>query len=766
METIKGLTTKEVKQRIDEGKVNYNTDVKTKTIGQIIFTNFFTWFNFLNLAIAFVIFMVGSYKNMLFMGVVICNTVISTFQEIRSKRTVDKLSLLNEKKATVIRNGKEEEIDIYKIVLDDVLKLKSGNQIVTDSKVIDGEVLVNESLITGESDAILKKEGDELLSGSFIVSGTCYAKVIHVAKDNYASKISSEAKYLKRVHSEIMFFINRIIKYISIAIIPVGTLLFLNQIDLPGNTFNMAVVNVGAALIGMIPEGLVLLTSTVLAISVIRLAKYKVLVQELYCIENLARVDTICLDKTGTLTKGTMEVHDVVPLNLTKMSDITDALGMIGYNMENDNQTMDAIKRKYARKNDYKVVEIVPFSSEKKWSGISYEKESFVLGAPEILLKDTSKIKKELDNYAVHNRVVLLAKSKHKLNKMIPRDLEVMALILIKDQIRKDAKSTINYFKDQNVDLKIISGDNPITVANIAKEVGIENVNYIDMSKNNLSAKEICEKYNVFGRVKPDEKKALVLALKSYGHTVAMTGDGVNDVLALKEADCSVAMNSGSDAARNVSQLVLLDNNFSSMPKVVGEGRRSINNIQRSSSLFLCKTIYATLLALIFVFLNTNYPFIPIQLSLTSMVTIGIPSFVLALEPNNEKIKGKILINVLQKSVPTALTIVFGIMLIYFMQGPLMLSASQVSTLCVLVTGATGFMLLFYICLPFNKLRTALFAFVVILFVSLIIGFKNFFSLVLPTPHIFILLIILIMIQVTVFNFLTKICNKLFKQKD
>lgn len=763
MEKITGLTTKEVNQRISEGKVNYNTDVKTKTIGQIIFTNFFTWFNFLNLAIAFVIFMVGSYKNMLFMGVVVCNTVISTFQEIRSKRTVDKLSLLNAKKATVIRNGKEEEIDIYKIVLDDVLKLKAGNQIVTDSRVIEGEVLVNESLITGESDAIPKKKGDELLSGSFIVSGMCYAKVIHVAKDNYAAKISSEAKYLKRVHSEIMSFINKIIKYISIAIIPVGTLLFLNQIGLPDNNFSTAVVNVGAALIGMIPEGLVLLTSTVLAISVIRLAKYKVLVQELYCIENLARVDTICLDKTGTLTKGTMEVHDIVPLNLTKMSDITDALGMISYNMEADNQTMDAIKRKYARKNDYKVIEIVPFSSDKKWSGISYEKESYVLGAPEILLKDTSKIKNELDSYAAHNRVVLLAKSKHKLNKTIPRDLEVMALILIKDKIRKDAKATIDYFKKQNVDLKIISGDNPITVANIAKEVGIENVNYIDMSSNKKPIKEICEKYNVFGRVKPDEKKSLVLALKSYGHTVAMTGDGVNDVLALKEADCSVAMNSGSDAARNVSQLVLLDNNFSSMPKVVGEGRRSINNIQRSSSLFLCKTIYATLLALIFVFLNTNYPFIPIQLSLTSMVTIGIPSFVLALEPNNEKIKGKILTNVLQKSVPTALTIVFGIMLIYCMQDTLMLSASQVSTLCVLVTGATGFMLLFYISLPFNKLRTALFAFVVILFVSLVIGFRNFFSLVLLTPHIFILLIILIMIQVMVFNFLTKICNKIFK---
>lgn len=368
MEKIIGLSTEEVNKRIKEGKINYNTDVKTKTIGQIIFTNFFTWFNFLNLAIAVIIFMVGSYKNLLFLGVVICNTIISTFQEIRSKRTVDRLSLLSAKKAVVVRSGKEEEIDIHQIVLDDIVRLKAGNQIVTDSKIISGEVLVNESLITGESNAISKKNS-ELLSGSFVVSGTCYAKTIHVAKDNYAAKISSEAKYLKRVHSEIMYFINKIIKYISVAIIPVGILLFMNQINLDDNTFTDAVVNVGAALIGMIPEGLVLLTSTVLAISVIRLAKYKVLVQELYCIENLARVDTICLDKTGTLTKGEMEVNKVVPLNLTKMSDITDALGIISYHMEIDNQTMEAINRKYARKNDYKVLEIVPFSSEKNGQG-------------------------------------------------------------------------------------------------------------------------------------------------------------------------------------------------------------------------------------------------------------------------------------------------------------------------------------------------------------------------------------------------------------
>lgn len=760
---ITGLNNNEINHRIKAGKINYNTDVKTKSFGQIIFTNFFTWFNFLNLGIAFIIFSVGSYKNLLFLGVVICNTIISTFQEIRSKITIDKLSLLNEKKALVVRNGAEEKIDIYGIVLDDILKLKTGNQIVTDSTIIDGDILVNESLITGESNSISKKKGDTLLSGSFVVSGTCYAKVIHVGKDNYTSKISSEAKYLKKVRSEIMTFINRIIKYISFAIIPMGVLLFFNQISLDGNTFQMAVVNVGAALIGMIPEGLVLLTSTVLAVSVIRLAKYKVLVQELYCIENLARIDTICLDKTGTLTKGQMEVNDIVSLNLTKKSDITDALGVLSYHLEKDNQTMEAIYRKYGRRNDYNVLEIVPFSSESKWSGISFENESYVIGAPEILLSDLTKIKYELDKYAKDNRVVLLAKSKRKLNKKIPHNLEVMALILIKDKLRSDAKDTINYFKKQNVALKIISGDNPITVANIAKEVGIENVKYIDMSKNKEKIDDICEKYNVFGRVKPNEKKALVLSLKKHGHAVAMTGDGVNDVLALKEADCSIAMNSGSDAARNVSQLVLLNNNFSSMPKIVGEGRRSINNIQRSSSLFLCKTIYATLLALIFVILNNEYPFIPIQLSLTSMVTIGIPSFILALEPNNDKISGKILSNVLQKSVPTALTIVISIMIIYLFQNPLLLTETQVSTLCVLLTGATGFMLLFYISYPFNKLRRILFIFVVTVFILFVVGLRNFFSLTLLTPHVCLIFVILLMINITIFCILTSICLKVFK---
>lgn len=762
MEKLKGLTEQEVIELKEKGLVNYNSDVKTKSIYQIIIGNFFTLFNFLNFGLALAIFLVGSYKNLLFLGVVFCNTLISTIQEIRSKRVIDKLSLLNESKATVIRDGVERQIGIHEIVLGDIIKLKAGNQIVSDSRILDGEILVNESLITGESESVTKNKNMEILSGSFVVSGSCLAEVIHVGADNYTAQISAEAKYIKKVNSEIMNFINKIIKYISIAIIPIGVLLFLGQMD--SGTFSDTVVHVVAALIGMIPEGLVLLTSTVLAISVIRLSKYNVLVQELYCIETLARVDTICLDKTGTITKGEMEVSKLVSLNGTDMNEIVSALSMMSYRMANDNQTMEAISKKYARRNDYKVLEIVPFSSQAKWSGISFEDVSYILGAPEIVLKDTSKIDKELGLYTSSNRVVLLGKVNHKLNKTLPLDVEPMGLVIINDKVRLEARATLEYFKEQGVDIKLISGDNPKTVAGVAEKVGLTNIKYIDMSKCDEPIIDIADKYNVFGRVKPKQKKEIVMALKAHGHTVAMTGDGVNDVLALKEADCSVAMNSGSDAARNVSQLVLLDSNFASMPKVVAEGRRSINNIQRSSSLFLCKTTYATLLAIIFVFLPQSYPFEPIQLTLTSVVTIGIPSFILALEPNNERINGKIILNVLKRSIPTALTIVANILIIMFLPCIIRLTTDEVSTLCVLLTGLTGFMLLYRISLPFNSLRRCLFGFLLVLFSVGVVFFRELFSLTMLTPKLLILTLALFMIAITLFNIFTDLFYKVSKK--
>jgi cation-transporting ATPase E len=762
MKEIKGLTNQEVELLKQKGLVNYKSTIKTKSVGQIIMTNFFTLFNFLNFALALAIFLVHSYKNLLFLGVVFCNTVISTVQEIRSKKIVDKLSLLNETKATVIRDGVERSIGIHDIVLGDVVKLKAGNQIVTDSKVLDGEILVNESLITGESESVTKTKGDNILSGSFVVSGKAIVETIHVGADNYAAKISLEAKYVKKVNSEIMSFINKVIMTVSILIIPIGIFLFMNQLET--NTLDDAIVKVVAGLIGMIPEGLVLLTSTVLAISVIRLAQDNVLVQELYCIETLARVDTICLDKTGTLTEGNMEVSQLIPLNGTNMNDVISALGVISYHMDNDNQTMEAISKKYAVKNDDKVLEIVPFSSQTKWSGISFESVSYVIGAPEIVLDDVSKISKELEKFVNNNRVVILVKSLKKLNKKIPDDIVPMALIVINDKIRPDALATLNYFKEEGVDIKLISGDNPKTVAGVASKVGMSDIKYIDMSKVKTPIIELAEKYNVFGRVKPNQKKEIILALKAKGHTVAMTGDGVNDVLALKEADCSVAMNSGSDAARNVSQLVLLDSNFASMPKVVAEGRRSINNIQRSSSLFLCKTVYATLLAIIFAFLGRSYPFIPIQLTLTSVVTIGIPSFVLALEPNNERINGRIIVNVLKKSIPTALTIVSNILIIMILPSFVRLSQMEISTLCVILTALTGFMLLYRISVPFNNLRRLLFAFVISMFVLEITCLRSFFSLSEMSFKLILLVAGLFAIAMLIFNFFTNLFYTITKK--
>ena len=756
---ITGLTQKEAEERASKGLINYKADVKTKSIKMIIMTNFLTLFNFLNLGLGLAIFLVGEYKNLLFLGVVICNTLISTIQEIRSKLTVDKISLLNVAKTTVVRDNKELEIGINEIVLGDVCHLKAGNQIATDSKIINGEVLVNESLITGESESVSKKEGDELLSGSYIVSGFCYAKTINVGADNYAAKISAEAKYLKKANSEIMNFIKKIIKIISVCIIPIGILMFMHQLNLPGSTFKEAVVSTVASLIGMIPEGLVLLISTVLAISVMRLAKDRVLVQELYCIETLARVDTICLDKTGTLTKGIMKVSEIVPLNADK-KEIEKALGLMSYHMASDNQTMEAISEKYAKKNKEVVKKIIPFSSARKWSGISFNNVSYVLGAPEIVCPG-GKFNDVLAKYTEDNRVVLLGKTNITLTDKLPNDITALGLILISDEIRPEARITLDYFKEQGVDIKLISGDNPKTVAGVAKKVGLKNVKYIDLSRNNKPIEEIAENYNVFGRVKPNEKKSLIMALKAKGHTVAMTGDGVNDVLALKEADCSVAMNSGSDAARNVSQIVLLDSDFSAMPKVVAEGRRSINNLQRSSSLFLCKTTYATLLALIFLFLNREYPFIPIQLTLTSVVTIGIPSFILALEPNNERINGRIIINVLKKSLPTALTIVSNIVILSILPSIIRLTSNEVSTLAVILTGFTGFMLLYRISVPFNLLRRVLFVFLLTVFIVFIVGFRTLFSLVILTPDLLILLAILGIIAFMLFNIYFGVCNKL-----
>lgn len=750
----KGLTVEQVKQRQDENLVNKDTSVPTKKISHIIKDNLFTLFNLLNLLLAIAVFWVSSYKNLLFMGIVICNTIISTFQEIRSKLIVDKLSILASNKVKVIRAGKAVKIDHQEVVLDDILYLTPGDQVVADAIIKEGTLEVNESFITGESDPITLKEGDTLKSGSFVIVGSCKAQVEHVGIDNYTHTISKDAKYVKPSNSILMNSLNKIIKVVSIIIVPMGLLLFYNQYSLSDNTINQAILNTVAALIGMIPEGLVLLTSTVLAVSVIRLSKLNVLVQELYCIEMLARVDTICLDKTGTITDGNMEVVDVV--KLSDKYDIDNILSNFMFRMDPENATMAAMKKYFKPQDNLKVTSKKAFSSVYKYSSVTFDEYgTFYLGAKEFIY---DKKIKELAQYEKDYRVLLLAHDSN--DHKIP-----VALILIKDTIRASAKQTLAYFKKQGVDVKIISGDNHNTVSHIAIRAGLDDVKGIDVSS--LSDEELQEailKYNVFGRVNPIQKKKMIEILQQHKHFVAMTGDGVNDVLALKQADCSIAMASGSDAARNVSQLVLLDSDFDALPSVVKEGRRTINNIERSATLFLAKTGYATLLALLFIFINSNYPFEPIQLSLTNFFTIGIPSFVLALEPNNERIKGNFLFNVCSKALPTSLTIVVNILLISFLGKFFHFEAGQISTLCVLMTGFTGFLLLIKLSYPFTKLRLSLLILLIIGFITCSTGFREFYSLTLLNLHNLVMMIALVFMSLVIFNFMSKIIDKIIQK--
>ena len=723
MKKISGLTRIEVENRIRDNKVNYDTSVKTKSIRDIIISNSFTLFNIINILLALLLVIVGSYKNTLFIFIIIINSLISIIQEVRSKRELDKLKVIASNNVLVLRDGIEEEIHINDIVLDDIIIFNNGNQVVVDSIVVDGEVEVNESFITGEAKTIYKKKGDKLLSGSFIVSGRCLAEVEHVGLDNYVAKISSNTKYSKPVSSEIMRSLNRIVSTISFIIVPVGILLFSSQYS-ASNNFNEAITSTVAGIIGMIPEGLVLLTSTVLAVSVIKLSKKKVLVQDLYCIEMLARVDVACLDKTGTITEGKLEVVRDISFN---NRDISYIISNINGASIDSNPTALALLDKYGKSNDKKVEEVIPFSSSRKYSGVKFSDITYVVGAPEFILKDNyKKYEKIISPYLEDYRVLMVGEYKKNIS-----DTKLVGLILIQDKIRESAPSTIEYFKKQGVDLKIISGDDARSVLGIAKRAGFSddtlaiNATVLETDQDILEA---VSKYSVFGRVTPDQKRKFILALQKLGHSVLMGGDGVNDVLALKEADASVAMNSGADAAKNVSQLILLDSDFSSIPDIVAEGRRTINNIERSASLFIVKTIYTFLLVFLFINTKSRYPFIPIQLSLLSTLTIGIPSFVLALEFNNNRVKRGFLLNVIKKALPTSILIVFNILIIYLLGMLFSISSNEISTMCVIISVFIGFMHLYNICNKNNIIHRLLIVVLVLVFLISYIFFKEFFS--------------------------------------
>ncbi len=770
-EPLCGLTDEEVRRRVEQGLVNQNSDIKTKSIKRIVLENLVTPFNILNFALAVLILSVGSYKNLLFMGVILCNIFIGTVQEIRAKKTIDKLSLIAQPKAHVIRGGRKQEIAIHDIVMDDITFLGAGNQVCSDAVVIDGECEVNESLLTGESEPVYKQPGDHLLSGSFIISGSCHARVEHVGKDNYAAQITDNAKYVKKPNSEIMNWTNRIIKYIGFTLIPVGIALFCKQFFISHQAYDEAVVGVVAALIGMIPEGLILLTSVVFAVSIIRLSQHKTLVQELYCIETLARVDVLCLDKTGTITEGTMEVTDVLPLHDTTDEALSVALGSLIHALEDDNPTFNAVKNHCDKYDRLTCSHIVPFSSARKWSGASFQEHgSYILGAAEFILDDVSPYQEVMQAHAEKGeRVLLLARSPHQIaDKELPADICPMAFLFISDKIRAEAPATLAYFAEQGVDIKIISGDNAVTVANIAKKAGLKTADrFVDATtlQTPEQLREAAQKYSVFGRVTPQQKLELVKALKAQGHTVAMTGDGVNDVLALKEADCSIAMASGSDAARTVSQLVLLDSNFASMPKILKEGRRSINNLQRSSSLFLTKTIFSTINAILFIFLHFDYPFQPIQLTLISALTIGAPSLILALEPNKERIQGKYIVNVIRKSIPGALTMVFSIAALAVICSVFPFRPEEISTLAVMGTGFAGLLVLLKVSLPFNWIRCALFFTMLGAFVFSVFVLKDLFSLSVITLPMFYCFLILAGFAAIVFVLLSLLIDRLLSRQ-
>ena len=762
-----GLTNEQVQERIAEGKVNVNENPNTRTYKQIILENTLTFFNFLNIALLVLVLFVRSYKNSMFMGIILINTVIGIIQEIRAKKTIDKLAILTESKTVVLREGKKWSISTEKLVLDDLIFLKTGDQVPADVKVLEGTVEVNESLLTGESDNLSKSQGDELFSGSFVTSGEACCQVIHVGKDNYASQITSEAKEFKRHNSELRNSLNAILKVISIIIVPLGAMLFYKQYMIVGDTLKDSVVNMVAAVLGMIPEGLVLLTSVALTLGSMVLATKKTLVQELYCIETLARVDTLCLDKTGTITEGTMKVEDVQLYDTAqttvvqhtakfdsetgepvqnvsalkpevtvsaekengqiqetvnsetasqeerqKLQEIDHIMGNMMSVLHDQNATADALRKRFPSRNDLKLIHAIPFSSDRKYSGAVFEgRGTYLMGAAQFLFPEgNEELLEHCSSYAQEGyRILVLAHSEQETKGTErPTGLEPLGLFLITDVIREEAPDTLAFFDSQGVDLKVISGDDPVTVSAIAKKAGLKNANhYIDATtiKTPEEMQRAVAECSVFGRVTPQQKKQMVQALQSQKHTVAMTGDGVNDVLALKEADCSIAMAAGSDAAKNIANVVLLDSNFGAMPHIVNQGRRVVNNIRIAASMFLIKTIFSVLLSLITIFFGDAYPFEPIQMSLISACAVGIPTFLLTQENNYNKIDHTFLRHVFMNAFPAAVTITGCVFTIMLVCQDVYHSNVMLNTACVLVTGWNYMSALRTVYSPLNTYR-------------------------------------------------------------
>ncbi|HAK43431.1 MAG TPA: carbonate dehydratase [Clostridium sp.] len=714
---VVGLTEEEVQERIKKGQVNILPKAPSRTIGQIIKANLFTLFNAINAVLAVIVITAGSPKNALFAGVILSNTLLGIIQQLRAKATLEKLSVLNMSNVKVIRDGEAKEIYIEELVLDDVMILTPGDQVVADGVVLkDSEFEVDESLLTGEADSVGKKENTNLLSGSFIVAGEGYAKVINVGANTYTAKLADEARKFKLINSELQGATNKILKIIMWLIIPIGGLLVTTQILFSERSWQEAVIGTTAGIIGMVPEGMVLLTSLTFVVGVVRLSKWKTLVQELPATEILARVDVLCLDKTGTLTEGALKLIDVVVLGKRDKKDIDDILSAIVHAFPHTNPTQHAILERYSTSSNLNILKKVPFSSARKWSGITIEdKGNWVLGAPEMILGDAYEdIREQVEKEAVKGRRVLLLANFNgeELSEKLPNNIEKGALILIEDIIREEAPKTLEYFRKEGVALKIISGDNPVTVAAVSERTGVLGAkNYVDartLPETKEELEKVVEDNTVFGRVTPHQKRELVKALQSRGHTVAMTGDGVNDVLALKESDCGIAMASGSDATKAVAQLVLLDSNFSALPEIVSEGRKMINNIEKVSELYLTKAMNFIILSTIFAIALLPYPIMPIQLTLIGSISIGIPSFFLALGPNKDRVEKGFLKRILQVSIPNGVVIALSTVTIFILAYTVGLSLEECRTLSVIVAGGIGLVVLARVAYPLSIRKLAL----------------------------------------------------------
>ena len=722
-----GLNDDQVAGRIAEGQMNYTHRGSTKTYTNIFWTNIVTFFNLLCFSVAGFLIYIGSqidsaaYADLFFMIIITLNILIGIYTEIKAKLIIEKLSVVTSSKVKVIRNGEESQIMIDDVVLDDIVLLSNGQQIPADGIIMEGVIEVNESLLTGESIPIQKKVGERILAGSFVVSGNCHARVDNVGPDNYISTLVKGASKYVRPKSELLQTLRLIIKVIGFIIVPLSTLLILSQLHIVDGyymTMADAVRGSAGAVVGMVPAGMFLLTSAALAIGVINLKKTNTLVQELYCIEMLARVDTLCLDKTGTITDGTMKVCDVVELKKPGKYSIRQIVSSMLWALDDNNQTAIALGNYFDRKAVLKSANILPFSSSRKLSAVTFEKDgTYVIGAPEYILKDNfPDVDQQVEGFAAQGyRVLVLAHAVGALkDDKLPTGIKPIAIITIQDNVRDTAPATIKWFRDNDVDVRVISGDNPVTVSEVARRAGIANAEkYISCDgMSPVEVRAFVNEYTVFGRVTPEQKLIIVKELKNRGRTVAMTGDGVNDILALREADCSIAMAAGAEAARNVSHLVLLDSNFASMPKVVSEGRRVINNVQKSSSLFLFKTMFSMMLAMVVIFFGIQYVFTPVNLNMLEFFIIGIPAFMLTMEINNQKIKGKFIFNILKNAFVGAFIVTINVIVLHVfnVNGLFELNDEVFRTMCILTATGAGFMMLYKITKPLNVFRGLLLA--------------------------------------------------------